>query len=278
MERAKQLSSDIKISVNDVGKVFGRRDGPVSVLQGIDLEARDGEFVCIIGPSGCGKTTLLRICAGLERASTGTVSLRRDDESRPSNTMVFQEQSVFPWKTVRGNIEYGLQVRGVPKSERRRISDLYIERLGLAGFDRSYPHQLSGGMKQRVSIGRAFANDPEILLMDEPFANLDEQTRMVLQEVLLGTWQDTGKTVLFITHSLDEAIALGDRVVVMSSRPGEIKAEFRVDLPRPRSILTLKSDSRFLELVGQLWDTLRDEVTGLAEVADISRGGKEGMR
>lgn len=252
----------VKLHVGGLSKVFDGRHGPVVALRDIDIDARDGEFVSIIGPSGCGKTTLLRICAGLEAPTAGTVEVRREDVSRPSNNMVFQEQSVFPWRTVRGNIEYGLLARGVGRKERRQVADDFIERLGLAGFGDAYPHQLSGGMKQRVSIGRAFANDPEMLFMDEPFASLDEQTKMLLQEELLGIWQGSRKTVLFITHSLEEAVALGDRVLVMTSRPGEIKAEFPIDLERPRSILALKSDPRFHRLVAELWELLRDEVMG----------------
>lgn len=265
--------SDVKLRVQGVNKVFTGARGSVVALQDINVEARDGEFVSIIGPSGCGKTTLLRICAGLEAPSTGSVVTSRDDLNRPCGNMVFQEQSVFPWRTVRGNIEYGLMARGVGKAERRRITEDYIHRLGLDGFGDSYPHQLSGGMRQRVSIGRAFANDPEILFMDEPYASLDEQTKLVLQDELLSIWQENKKTVLFITHSLEEAVALGDRVLVMSSRPGRIKTEFPVDLERPRSIRSLKSDPRFMEMVAYLWELLRDEVVGPAqEPARIAAG------
>jgi NitT/TauT family transport system ATP-binding protein len=267
MEERSAMTNGVKLSVQGVSKVFEGASGPMVALKDIDFEAREGEFVSIIGPSGCGKTTLLRICGGLEEPSVGTVTTRRDDTSLPSGNMVFQEQSVFPWRTVQGNMEYGLMARGVGKAERRRITDHYIERLGLSGFAKAYPHQLSGGMRQRVSIGRAFANDPEILFMDEPFASLDEQTKMILQEELLGIWQESKKTVLFITHSLEEAVALGDRVLVMTARPGQIKAEFPVDLERPRSILSLKSDPKFLSRVGQLWELLRDEVTGLSHPA-----------
>jgi NitT/TauT family transport system ATP-binding protein len=260
MEERGKVMDGIKLRISGVGKVYGEGADPVLALRDINLDIRDGEFVSIIGPSGCGKTTLLRICAGLETPTTGTVQTRHDDPSRPSSNMVFQEQSVFPWRTVQGNIEYGLLARGVRKAERRMIADHYIERLGLSGFGRAFPHQLSGGMRQRVSIGRAFANDPEILYMDEPFASLDEQNKMLLQEELLSIWQGSKKAVLFITHSLEEAVVLGDRVLVMSARPGQIKAEFPVDLDRPRSIVALKSDPHFLGLVGQLWELLRDEV------------------
>lgn len=268
------MNQNSKLRVDGLSKVFAGRRNSVVALQDINIDAREGEFISIIGPSGCGKTTLLRICGGLESPSVGTVEIANGNGERPSNNMVFQEQSVFPWLTVLGNIEYGLLARGVPKAERRRIAEDYIARLHLSGFGNAYPHQLSGGMKQRVSIGRAFANDPEILLMDEPFANLDEQTKLLLQEELLGIWQGTNKTVLFITHSLEEAVALGDRVIVMTSRPGRIKTELAIDLPRPRSVLDLKGDRRFLRLVGQLWNIMRDEVTQAAdgEVKDAPTG------
>jgi len=250
----------LKLRVRGVGKVFDGPAGKLAALMDIDLEVRDGEFLCIVGPSGCGKTTLLRILAGLESVSTGRVEVSREDPAQPTNTMVFQEQSVFPWLTVSDNVQYGLRARGVPAAERGKVADFYIERLGLAGFAKAFPRQLSGGMKQRVSIGRAFANDPEILLMDEPFASLDEQTKLILQDQLLKIWEETRKTVVFITHSLEEAVALGDRVIVMSARPGRIRAEYAIDIPRPRSVLGLKGDRRFTDLVAEVWRALRDEV------------------
>jgi NitT/TauT family transport system ATP-binding protein len=240
--------------------VYEGSTGPLPVLMDINLDVRNGEFLCIVGPSGCGKTTLLRIVAGLESISTGQVEVSHEDPARPINTMVFQEQSVFPWMTVKDNVEYGLRVRGVSAQERGKVADFYIDRLGLGGFAKAYPHQLSGGMRQRVSIGRAFANDPEILLMDEPFAALDEQTKLILQDQLLQIWEETRKTVVYITHSLEEAVALGDRVIVMSARPGRICAEYPIDIPRPRSVLELKEDRTFLDLVAKVWHVLRGEV------------------
>jgi NitT/TauT family transport system ATP-binding protein len=249
-----------KLVLRSVGKVFEGPTGPLAVLSDINLEVKNGEFLSIVGPSGCGKTTLLRIIAGLESISTGQVEVSHEDPARPINTMVFQEQSVFPWLTVKDNVEYGLRARGVSPIERGKVADFYIDRLGLGGFAKAFPHQLSGGMRQRVSIGRAFANDPEILLMDEPFAALDEQTKLILQDQLLQIWEETRKTVVYITHSLEEAVALGDRVIVMSARPGRIRAQYAIDIPRPRSVLALKEDRRFLDLVAEVWRVLREEV------------------
>jgi NitT/TauT family transport system ATP-binding protein len=253
-------SGNVKLNLRSVSKVFDGHAGPLLALADIDLEVGNGEFLCIVGPSGCGKTTLLRIIAGLESISTGRVEAYHENPAHPINTMVFQEQSVFPWLTVQDNVEYGLRARGVPHVERSKVAAFYIERLGLNGFAKAFPRQLSGGMKQRVSIGRAFANDPEILLMDEPFASLDEQTKLILQDQLLKIWEETRKTVVFITHSLEEAVALGDRVIVMSARPGRIRAEYTIDLQRPRSVLALKEDRRFAELVAEVWRVLREEV------------------
>jgi NitT/TauT family transport system ATP-binding protein len=174
--------------------------------------------------------------------------------------MVFQEQSIFPWMTVEENVGYGLAMRGVHANVRRGVVAHYLAKVGLTQFTRAYPHQLSGGMKQRASVARAFATDPEILLMDEPFASVDEQTRALLQEELLRVWESDRKTVVYITHSIDEALVLGDRVVVMSARPGHVKAEIDVSLPRPRSVYDLKSTPEFAELVGRVWEPLRREV------------------
>jgi NitT/TauT family transport system ATP-binding protein len=259
-----------KLIVEGVSKAFEGRSGLVIALLDVDLSVADGEFVCLVGPSGCGKTTFLRILAGLEDVTTGRVAVAREDLSRPTNTMVFQEQSVFPWLTVRDNIAYGLQARGIRAATRHAVADHYVEKLGLAGFAKAFPHQLSGGMKQRVSIARAFANDPEILLMDEPFANLDEQTKLLMQDLLLQTWQDTHKTVVFITHSIEEAVALGDRVVVLTARPGRIRAEFHVDLPRPRSVLELKGTPQFMEITAQIWNILRDEVLAAQRASETT--------
>jgi NitT/TauT family transport system ATP-binding protein len=203
---------------------------------------------------------LLRIVAGLEQLSFGEVAVARDDNARPINSMIFQEQSLFPWMTVRDNVAYGLRMRGVPKRTLNPVVDGYLAKVGLSRFANAFPHQLSGGMKQRVSIARAFANDPEILLMDEPFAALDEQNKILLQEELLRIWDETRKTVLFITHSIDEALVLGDRVLVMTAHPGRIKADLRVDFPRPREVYRLKSSPEFGQLAFRVWELLKEEV------------------
>lgn len=239
---------------------FSLRGRDLVALDDVNLQVRDREFCCIVGPSGCGKTTFLRIVAGLERQTSGDLHIEVRDPTKPLTAMVFQEQSIFPWMTVRENVGYGLRMRGVHANVRRGVVDHYLEKVGLAHFAQAYPHQLSGGMKQRASVARAFATDPEILLMDEPFASVDEQTRALLQEELLRVWETDRKTVVYITHSIDEALVLGDRVVVMSARPGHVKAEIDVALPRPRSVYELKSSPEFSELVARVWEPLRREV------------------
>jgi NitT/TauT family transport system ATP-binding protein len=255
-----------KIEIRNLSKVFPGRPEPVIALDNVSLSVPRGEFVCIVGPSGCGKTTLLRIVAGLEKQSYGDFSVAHDDKSKRVNSMIFQEQSIFPWMSVRDNISYGLRMRGVDKKTYQPIVDQYILKVGLSRFADSYPYQLSGGMKQRVSIARAFANDPEILLMDEPFAALDEQNKILLQEELLRIWDETRKTVMFITHSIDEALVLSDRVVVMTAHPGRIKADLRVEFPRPREVYKLKAQPEFGQLAYHVWELLREEVMRAKEI------------
>jgi NitT/TauT family transport system ATP-binding protein len=249
-----------KIRIDRLQKTFPSQQGEVQALRDVTLAVPDGEFCCIVGPSGCGKTTLLRILAGLEEQTSGELFLYQRDPRKAFNSMVFQEQSVFPWMSVRDNIAYGLRMRGVDGAVRREVVDYYLQKTSLTRFARAFPYQLSGGMKQRVAVARAFANDPEILLMDEPFANLDEQNKILLQEELLKIWEESRKTVVFITHSIDEAVVLGDRVVVMTAHPGTIKAEVAVALPRPRQVYELKATPEFGQLVYQVWTLLREEV------------------
>ena len=201
-----------------------------------NLEVEDGEFVCLLGPSGCGKTTLLRLVAGLDTPTEGVLFLdgKKIEGVNKECGFVFQEYVLFPWRTVRGNIEFGPEVKRMPKEECERISQHYIELVGLKGFENHYPHELSGGMKQRVGIARAYANNPKLLLMDEPFGALDAQTRNLMQTELLRIWEKEHISALFVTHSVDEAVYLSDRVAVMSARPGTIKEIFKNDLPRPR--------------------------------------------
>jgi NitT/TauT family transport system ATP-binding protein len=250
-----------KIAIRGVQKNFWLRDGQkVEALRGIDLGIGDGEFVSIIGASGCGKTTLLRIIGGFEPADGGTVEIRTSAASPLATSTVFQEDSVFPWLTAEENVGYGLRIRGMRASERKAIVDHFIDKVGLRPFRKAYPSQLSGGMRQRVSVARAFANQPEVLLMDEPFGALDEQTRLVLQDEVLRLWSEHTRTVLFVTHNLDEAITLSDRIVVLGARPGRIKAIIDVDLPRPRNVIALRGQQRYGELYQQLWELLRTDI------------------
>jgi len=233
-----------KLVVDRVRMAFARRKGePVVALEEVSLTVADKEFVVIVGPSGCGKSTLLRLVAGLMEPTSGRMLLdgREIDGPSADRGMVFQSYTLFPWLTVQRNVEFGLSLRGVPAAERRRIARRFIAEVGLEGFEDAYPEQLSGGMRQRTALARALANDPEILLMDEPFGALDSQTRQLMQELLLRIWEHAHKTVLFITHDIDEAILLADRVLVMTARPGRIKKELAIGLPRPRDISLLTS-------------------------------------
>lgn len=259
------------ILIRGLGKTFDGNQR-VEALLAVDLAVRQGEFLCIVGPSGCGKTTLLRILAGLEQPTAGSVEFDIQRDDRPLQSMVFQEQSVFPWLTVLDNVAFGLTVRGVARRDRERIARGYLTKLGLDHFARAYPRQLSGGMRQRVNLARAFANDPAILLMDEPLASLDEQTKMLVQEDLLRLWEGSSKTVIFITHSLDEAIVLGDRVAVMSHRPARIKVVYEISLPRPRNALELRNNPDFIVARAQVWDALREEVLSADAALEPSHG------
>ncbi|TMA12080.1 MAG: ABC transporter ATP-binding protein [Deltaproteobacteria bacterium] len=251
------------LEVRHLSKVFfeqndSRKPGLVA-LYDICLTVRKKEFVCLLGPSGCGKTTLIRIVAGLLPADRGEVLVNGNPVTSPGRDrcMVFQQFGLLPWRTVLGNVEFGLEIEGVPREERRDISRKYLELVGLNGFEDYYPHQISGGMQQRVGIARALSKKPDILLMDEPFGAVDAQTREQLQEELLKIWAKTDTTVIFVTHSIDESIYLSDRVVVMHSRPGRIKEEVLVDLPRPRWEGDVKADPRFARLRTDIRESLR---------------------
>jgi NitT/TauT family transport system ATP-binding protein len=262
MEGAAATAAAPKIAVRGLHKSFRLRGGQtVEALRDIELEIADGEFVCIIGASGCGKTTLLRIIGGFEQADAGCVEIvSTPSESGLVTSTVFQEESVFPWLTVEENVGYGLKIRRLPAARRLQVVDHFIEKVGLTAFRHAYPAQLSGGMRQRVSVARAFANEPEVLLMDEPFGALDEQTRLVLQDEILRLWSQHRRTVLFVTHNLDEAITLSDRIVVLSARPGQVRAVIPVGLPRPRNVIALRSNPRYGQLYQQLWDLLQADI------------------
>jgi NitT/TauT family transport system ATP-binding protein len=249
-----------KITISHLTRRFHTRHQLVTAVDDISLEIATGTFFMIVGPSGCGKTTLLRILAGLDTPTSGEVTITRSHPDKPGNSMVFQGDSIFPWMTVYDNAAYGLRLRRRPPAEIRDVVDHFLDRTGLTRFARAYPHQLSGGMKQRVSIARAFANDPEILLMDEPFSALDDQNRTLLHEELLRIWDETKKTVIFITHSVDEAVSLGDRILLMTAHPGRAKALIEVPFERPRQVLALRADPRYGELVFAIWSQLRGEV------------------
>ena len=252
------------LEVRRLSKVFFEQNDPCKpglvALYDISLTIRKNEFVSLLGPSGCGKTTLIRIIAGLLTADRGDVRVNAHVVNTPGRDrcMVFQQFGLLPWRTVVSNVEFGLEIEGVPREERRAQAEKYLELVGLKGFENYYPHQISGGMQQRVGIARALSKKPEILLMDEPFGAVDAQTREQLQEELLKIWAQTETTVVFVTHSIDEAVYLSDRVIVMQARPGRIKEEVKIDLPRPRWEGDIKADPRFAQLRARLRDALRD--------------------
>jgi NitT/TauT family transport system ATP-binding protein len=253
------------IRIGNLCKTFG----DLVAIDDVSLDIGQGEFFTIVGPSGCGKTTLLRILAGLERASSGHVEIDvAAGSGRPENSMVFQGDSILPWMTVWQNAAYGLRMRNVAAATIKEVVGHYLDRTGLTRFAGYYPHQLSGGMRQRVAIARAFANDPQILLMDEPFSALDAQNKLLLQEELLRIWEDDKKTVVFITHSVDEAVLLGDRVMVMTAQPGRLKLFVPVPLARPRNIMDLQGAPDYGDLVHRIWTSLRDEVERARQIAD----------
>ncbi len=257
---AATANADVKIRIRDLYKVFETKKGPFTALENIHLDIPAGCFFMIVGPSGCGKTTLLRILAGLDEHTSGTLEITRPSRDRPGNSMVFQGDSLFPWMTVWENAAYGLRMRGRASGEVKEVVGHYLNRTGLGKFRDYYPHQLSGGMRQRVSIARCFANDPDILLMDEPFSALDEQNKVLLQEELLRIWEENRKTVMFITHSVDEAVTLGDKIMIMTAHPGKTKVLIDVPFERPRSVLELRSRPQYGELVYNIWGYLKDEV------------------
>lgn len=247
-------SGDVIVKIDHVEKIYQGRSGEVVALNGVDMEIRENEFVCVVGPSGCGKSTLLNIIAGLERPTSGRVCVKGKEVINPGSErgVIFQQYALFPWLTVKKNVKFGLKLRGVKEPELSAIADKYIRLVGLEEFGDSYPKELSGGMKQRVAIARAYAVNPEILLMDEPFGALDAQTRTQLQTELLETWEKEKKTCFFITHDVEEAIILAQRVVIMSARPGRVKEIVPVNIPYPRTQET-KMTKEFLDLKVHVW-------------------------
>lgn len=254
------MSRKTKLQVKNLSRIYEGNNGPVVALQDVNLTVEESEFVMIVGPSGCGKTTLINIIGGLDEATSGEVLLDGKPVSAPGvdRGMVFQGYSLFPWLNVQKNIEFGLKMKGIPAAERADQAKKYIELVGLKGFETALPKQLSGGMKQRVAIARTLANEPEVLLMDEPFGALDAQTRVVMQELLADISRRTGTTILFITHDIDEAVLLGERVYVMSRRPGTVRDVIEVDIPGERSHNSLVLPE-FLETKKQIMDMLWQE-------------------
>jgi len=257
------------LSIEELSRIFpGVRGGaPTRAIEPTSLRVADRDFLCLLGPSGCGKSTLLRMVAGLDRPTTGRVLLDGEPVAGPGadRGMVFQSYTLFPWLTVEENIGFGLREQGVRAEERRRVAAHFIERVGLRGFERHYPRMLSGGMQQRTALARALANDPKVLLLDEPFGALDNQTRALMQELLLGIWEADRKTVLFVTHDIDEAIFMANRVAVMTARPGRIKSDIAIDLPHPRHY-TLKTSPEFSAYKARLTEEIRVESIRAAEM------------
>jgi NitT/TauT family transport system ATP-binding protein len=263
----------VKLQIDHLTKHYWleREDRDVLALSDVSFSVEDGEFMAIVGPSGCGKTSMLNIIAGLLPYNEGTVSIdgKRVDGPGIDRAVVFQHASLLPWRTIAGNVRYGMELqRRFDENTMKERTDYFIKLVGLTGFERHYPSELSGGMQQRVNLARALAADPVVLLMDEPFAALDAQTREFMQAELLKIWSKARKTVLFITHQINEAIYLADRVVVMSARPGRVKDIFRVPFARPRN-LSLKRDPRFLELEDSVWKLIEEESDRLGMVAAL---------
>jgi NitT/TauT family transport system ATP-binding protein len=252
------VTQQAKLRMESVSRSFKTPRGPLLALESIDLDVREGEFLCLVGPSGCGKSTLLSIMAGLDHPTSGAVWRNGKQVEGPGTDriVIFQELGLFPWLTVRENVEFGLRMKGVGKQERRERAQHYLRLVHLSRFEASYIHQLSGGMKQRVALARSLATEPDVLLMDEPFAALDAQTRDLLHEELERIWAETKKTIIFVTHNVREAVRLGDRVALLTFRPGRIKIEFVVTLPRPRHL----EDPELTMIAREVQAQLKEEI------------------
>jgi NitT/TauT family transport system ATP-binding protein len=270
-----------KIQFNKVSKTFVVKDAnqtgqQFTAIEDVTLDVREGEFMVIVGPSGCGKSTLLDLLGGLTKPSRGQITLDGEPIRGPAldRGIVFQQYALFPWRTALGNVEFGLEAKGIPAAQRRQIALDHLELVGLSGFEHRHPHELSGGMKQRVAIARSLAYDPDVLMMDEPFAALDAQTRETLQLELLGIWERTRKTIVFITHGIDEAVVLGQRVAIMTSRPGRIKHVIEIPPELRQGDKDLRSHPEFGRIRHEIWSLLRDEVLK-AQVQEKRRRGSE---
>lgn len=262
MSEINNAPANSKISLNKVSMVYTHRNHRVLAVDNLSFSVKNREFLCVLGPSGCGKSTVLHLIAGFIQPTSGVVRVdgRLLRQPGPDRGIVFQQYNLFPWKTVRGNIEFGLRMKGVSKNERHEIVSHYLRTIELSEFANSYPCELSQGMQQRVGLARAYASDPEILLMDEPFASLDAQTAVRMRELLIRIWTENPKTVVFVTHDVEEAILLAARVLGLSSRPGRVKEEFCIDLPRPRP-RDVFADQRYLKLRKRIMDCIFDRST-----------------
>jgi NitT/TauT family transport system ATP-binding protein len=265
-------SSPAKLELRGISMIYTQRGRRFAALRDVSLQIEKGQFISIVGASGCGKTTLLRIADGLVEPTQGQVCVdgRLVTKPGPDRGFVFQQDALFPWRTVVDNIIFGLEVQGKRKRVALQRADELVRLVGLAGFEQHFPHELSGGMRQRANLARALTIDPDILLMDEPFAALDAQTRELMQAELLRVWRSHRKTVMFVTHQIDEAVYLADRVVVMTSRPGQIKAILEVDIPRPRD-LSVKRTPQFVELVDAIWKMIEEEVKAAMRITEAER-------
>ncbi|MFI5911732.1 ABC transporter ATP-binding protein [Dactylosporangium sp. NPDC051541] len=260
------------IELRAATKRFRGSSGIMTAVQDLTISIRPGEFVAIVGPTGCGKSTTLSLVSGLEPASSGEVLVRGEPvRGIPAGIgYMFQQDAILPWRSVLDNVSTGPRYRGVPKKQARQAAATWVDRVGLSGFEGYYPHQLSGGMRKRVALAQTLVNDPQILLMDEPFSALDVQTRGLMQDELLRLWAGSGAAVIFVTHDLEEAIALADRVVVLTAVPATMKAEFAIDLPRPRDVEEIRLTTAFLEIYREVWESLRDEVARARQGATLS--------
>lgn len=259
------------LQFRDVSKTFQTQRGTVNAIGHITVDVRDGEFLTIVGPSGCGKSTLLNLLVGLEKPTGGSILLDgRPEIDRTKIGYVMQNDNLYPWRTLQQNVEFPLEIRGIPAPERNRIARDYLAKVQLSGFEDRYPYELSGGMRQRGNIVRALSYSPRVLIMDEPFGPLDAQTRLLLQQQLLDIWSQEKKTVIFITHDLHEAIALGDRVMVLTRRPGSVKDVHDIHLPRPRDIRHIHEHPEFRRLLSKLGDQLEEEIMGYTATEEVT--------
>ncbi|MGW4338543.1 ABC transporter ATP-binding protein [Rhodococcus koreensis] len=259
------------ISVHGVTHHFDRRgDQPTLAVDNVSLDIPERQFIALVGPSGCGKTTLLNLVAGLIPLQDGVIEVRGNlvDKPRRDVGYISARDSLLPWRTAEANVAYGLEVRGVPKPDRLQTARHYLEAVGLSGFEKSYRTQLSQGMRQRVAIARTLATEPELLLLDEPFSALDQQTKLILENAFIEIWEKSHRTVVMVTHDIEEAVAMADRVVMLSHRPGRVISDIEVDLPRPRDAAEIRYDSRFREITQSVWELLRSEIAQL-DIAQI---------